>query len=176
MVWIAGSTASGSSNQVQFDSIPQTFTHLQFRVFARSTAVSSGSSLTIYGFNGTNANTNSALHELYGTGASAASQGVTAQYNPSICEIPAASATANAFGVCILDILDYRSTSKTKVTRSIGGHDTNGAGRVNITGILPVTFGSGTALQNLWFYIPSNFSAGSRFDLYGITTSSVTGA
>jgi hypothetical protein len=177
MVWIAGSTASGSTNQVQFDNIPQTFTHLQFRIFARSTAAATGSTLTVYGFDGTNGATNSALHELYGVGTGGGlSQGITAQYNPGISEIPAANATASIFGACILDVLDYRSTSKMKVLRSFGGNDLNGSGRVNLTGILPMNFGSGTALQNLWFYIPSNYAAGSRFDLYGITSSQVTGA
>jgi len=91
-------------------------------------------------------------------------------------QVNTTQAFASAFGVCILDVLDYRSTSKTKVLRSFGGNDLNGSGRVNITGILPFTFGSSTALQSLWFYIPSNYAAGSRFDLYGITSSQVTGA
>lgn len=176
MVWIAGQTMTGSSNQVQFDSIPQTFTHLQIRISARSSQAVSEADLTVYGFNGTNANSNSAIHALTGDGSSAFSFSGTAQFNPFLFKIPGGTTTANTFGSGIIDILDYPSTTKMKVLRSMGGYDANGSGRLDFTSVLAFGFGSATALANIWFYTSSNYSAGSRFDLYGITSSQVTGA
>lgn len=175
MVWIAGSLPNGS-NQVQFDNIPQTFTHLQIRISARSTQAVTEADLTVYGFNGTSASSNSAVHALTGDGSGASSFSGTAQYNPFLFKIPGANATANTFGSGIIDILDYRSTNKMKVLRSIGGYDANGSGRIDFVSVLAFGFGSATALANIWFFTSSNYAAGSRFDIYGITTSSVTGA
>jgi hypothetical protein len=46
----------------------------------------------------------------------------------SIADSPRNGATANAFGVGIIDILDYANTNKYKTIKSLDGCDLNGAG------------------------------------------------
>lgn len=166
-------TTTGVAN-IQFSSIPQTFTHLQFRVFAAS-AGSSSDNFTIYGFDGTSGSSNAALHTLYANGSSVYSASATGQYNPALTQIPGTSATST-FGNIVIDILDYTNTNKYKTVRSVGGYDANGSGYIALTSALPYGFGSSTALSNVWFYTANNFAVGTRVDLYGISTSSATGA
>jgi hypothetical protein len=174
MVWIGGISPTSATTNINFDAIPQTFTHLQFRVFA-SANNAGGDTFTIYGFDGTGGSSNSAYHTLYGNGISVFSAGASGQYNPGLTQMPGTSATSTR-GVAIIDILDYRNTNKYKTVRSIGGYDANGSGYVALTSVLAFGIGSSTALTSVWFYIANSFAAGSRIDLYGITTSSVTGA
>lgn len=174
MVWIGGITASTATTNINFDAIPQTFTHLQFRISA-SANNAGGDTLTIYGFDGTGGNSNSAYHTLYGNGTTAFAFGATAQYNPGLTQMPGTSATSTR-GSAIIDILDYRNTNKYKTVRSFGGYDANGSGYVSLTSVLAFGIGSSTTLNNVWFYIANSFAPGSRIDLYGITTSQVTGA
>ena len=163
MVWIASTTASGSTSSVEFTNIPQTFTHLQIRLFAKtaSTAAFDSIAMNINGASG------EARHDVYGTGASVGSSNA----GTSLFVYVGGSAQ---FGVGIIDILDYTNTNKTKVSRSICGVDNNGSGLVALTSGLKL---STTAISSLTFIagVP-NLAAGSRFDLYGITSSSVTGA
>jgi hypothetical protein len=179
MVWIAGQTVgAGGTASITFSSIPQTFTHLQLRVFGRTDYDRGSGNLvpvSLYcGFNSDTA-TNYSWHVLAGDGASATSaNGVnTTGIHMGTLSIPAFRAPANVFGSFIVDVLDYANTSKFKTVRSIGGVDQNGSGAT--------TFDSGnwrsTAAINLFTVVTDgNFAAGSRVDLYGITTSQVTGA
>jgi hypothetical protein len=172
MVWIGSITATAATTNINFDAIPQTFTHLQFRISASSNGATD--SVTIYGFDGTGGSSNSAVHTLYGNGTSIFSGAATGQYNPTLTQIPASSTTSR--GSVIVDILDYRSTSKYKTVRSFGGYDGNGSGYLAFTSVLAFGVGSSTALNAVWFYVANSFAPGSRIDLYGITTSQVTGA
>jgi hypothetical protein len=172
MVWISGQTVSSATTGINFTSIPQTFTHLQFRISASTNGATD--SITIYGFDGTGGSANAAYHILYANGSNAYSYGVTGQYNPAFTQLPATSTSQR--GAVIVDILDYTSTNKYKTVRSMGGYDGNGSGYIALTSVLPFGFGSSTALSSVWFYVANSFSVGSRIDLYGITTSQVTGA
>jgi hypothetical protein len=166
---IATATVTGTGNtNIIFSNIPQNYTHLQLRCSVRSLAAQSGDNFTIYGFDGTGGNSNSATHILYGNGASAFSAQAVGQYNPAITQLPAASNNANNFGVCIVDILDYTSTNKYKVVRAIGGYDDNGSGYISISSVLPFGFGTSTKLSNLRFYTVGQFAIGSTISLYGI--------
>lgn len=172
MVWIAGSTVSGSSTTtLTFDNIPKTFPHIQFRVFGRGATAFSGG-LSIY----TNpiGMTNSALrrHALTGNGSSASS---TTDAGIGLTSLIAdGGATANVFANVIVDILDWASTTKNMTIRGIGGYDSNGSGIVSLSSGLIVP--SGGTLTGFNLQTDGVWIAGSRIDLYGITTSSVTGA
>lgn len=173
MHWIGTVTASSATTNINFDSIPQTFTHLQFRVSAASNGAAD--TFTIYGFDGTGGNSNSATHTLYANGSGIFGSGLTSQYNPGLTQIPAGSTSLR--GSVIIDIPDYRSTTKYKIVKSFGGYDANGSGYISLTSVLAFGFGSSTALSNVWFYCASSFLPGSRIDLYGITSNSIaTGA
>ena len=173
MHWIGSVTPSSATTNINFDSIPQTFTHLQFRVSAATNG--SADTFTIYGFDGTGGNSNSHVHSVYANGSGIFNGASLNQYNPGLTQIPANSTSIR--GAVIIDILDYRSTNKYKTVRSMGGYDANGSGYISLTSVLPFGFGSSTALNNVWFYCANSFAAGSRIDLYGITTNPLaTGA
>jgi hypothetical protein len=174
MVWIAGQTVTAASAQLTFSNIPQTFTHLQARITGRdaSTTTSNPVFVQYNGFGGTYP----IYHGLSGNGATASSS-----YGQSVLialpSLPGASATANIVGSVIVDILDYTSTTKYKTTRAIGGCDLNGSGVVSLqSGFLDSTSAITSLTFGGSFNSPYAFATSTRVDLYGITTSQVTGA
>jgi len=150
---------SGGSATVTFSSIPSTYTHLQIRAFQKT---SSAGDLNFTLNSDTGANYS--RHYLYGTGSgSPSSGGNTAQtlgyvgYNPS----------AVYFQASIIDILDYKSTTKTKTIRSLVGADANGSGYILFTST--GWFATPTAITSISFsHGGGNFSEFSQFALYGI--------
>lgn len=176
MQFIASSVATGSVD-MSFTNIPQTFTHLQLRVFARSSYAGSTDFLYMrFGSNGSSVDfgSNYNSHKLIGDGSATAS-GTTGQ--TTFIEMPivtGATATSGLFGCAIIDILDYTNTNKNKVVRAVGGYDANGSGNIRLQS--GVWFGT-AALNVLVCSTGTNYAAsGSRVDLYGITTSDLTGA
>jgi hypothetical protein len=173
MHWIAGGTASGS-NTIDFTSIPQTYTHLQLRISARSTWTGGNQSNIYVGINGNTTTTNYAAHTLYGDGASGLSQGFTSSsgigYYVGYWALPTANATANIFGSVILDILDYTSTTKNKVGKFIYGNDRNGTG---VVGLGSSMFMQTDAVTSLTIGADILLTAGSTADLYGITSNPI---
>jgi hypothetical protein len=175
MMFISSQTLSTNGNVV-FSSIPQNFSHLQLRVVGRGlTTFADG--LTMYlTFNGNNTSTHYQNHGLFGNGSSVSSIN---NLNVGIITVqqvfPDTNAATNIFGVAITDILDYTSTAKNKTIKTIGGYDRNGVGRALLySGLwMPPT---PTAINQIAISTDGGFLAGSRFDLYGISTSGTTGA
>ena len=175
MTWIQGTTASGSSNTLSLVSIPSTFTHLQVRLFGRS---SNASATTTYAIQlNSDGGSNYAWHFLGGDGSgSAQSSAGATQTSMNFQNIVANSATTGIFSASIIDILDYTSTVKNKTVRALNGFDANGSGNVYLNSGL--WFNSSIAAINRIDLIlaTGNWLSGSRVDLYGITTSELTGA
>ena len=124
------SVGSGGAANVEFTSIPATYTHLQIRAIARTDRAATGEWLEIQ-FNSDTAS-NYSDHYLAGNG-STASAG--AQANVSYMEVnrfPAASSGASIFGAFVTDILDYANTNKYKTIRNLGGNDQNGSGEIHL--------------------------------------------
>lgn len=165
---IGAFTLTSAQATVTFSNIPQTFQHLQLRWIVRNSAAGSESWQSIR-FNG---NTSGyANHILYGTGSGNALAtnellGNRINYGTTAGN----GAGANTFGAGVIDILDYRNTSKNKTIRFLDGYDNNGSGLV--------AFRSGlwadTAAITSIVIGPENFSgtvnymANSSFALYGI--------
>jgi hypothetical protein len=174
MVFIATTTVtSAGSNFIALTSIPQTFTHLQLRAFAKT---NSGTLSTFYNFiNGDSTANRSSAHWLYGNGTSAISGGAAnsgSAYN-YISAAPQQSTAPNVFASIITDILDYTNTNKNTTVRTISGWDSNSQGLAELSsGAYYLT----NAITSLTLACDGGFAVGTRFDLYGITTSSVTGA
>jgi hypothetical protein len=123
---------SAASANVTFSNIPQTYTHLQLRVFAASTTTGSSVNDMFYQFNADTAS-NYSTHYVNGNGASTGNSGATAsttKIRSSNC-LPYAGYTLN-FGTAVVDILDYTSTVKSKTVRSLSGSDFNGSGYINM--------------------------------------------
>jgi hypothetical protein len=176
MVWIAGQNGNGSTSSINFSSIPTDFTHLQVRCYLRGVRSFAGEQVYIR-LNG-DAGNNYAYHYIYGNGSTTQSSGVASNNVMLINEMPAGNETANIYSVMITDILDWQNTNKNKTIRSLAGYDNNGN-----TGVISATawISSGlwmntAAITSLSVLSNGAFTSASRFDLYGITTSQVTGA
>lgn len=123
---IATAVGTGSSTTITFDNIAGTYQYLQLRILARDAQAIIGRSITIRANNDTGSNY--ARHQLTGDGATVSAIGQGSLTSIGTYSIPAASATANIYGVYIIDLHDYTSTTKTKTFRIFGGYDVNGTG------------------------------------------------
>jgi hypothetical protein len=169
---IASVTLGTAGGTVIFDNIPQNYTHLQVRITAKNVGTSGTFDYSWMMINGASTY---AYHRLFGDGSSASSGGGSGSGSIYYAEFPTStSGYANMFGTAIVDILDYTNTSKNKTIKCLYGHDQNGVGRTGLYSGFGISTAAVTYVQfNANSY---NFAAGSRFDIYGITTSSVTGA
>ena len=155
---------SGGSPEVEFTSIPATYTHLQIRYISRSENASD--STTIMRINSDTGN-NYSTHRLYGNGSAAGSEG---QNTVSFIELPrtAYGATgSNIFGGGVIDILDYLNTNKYKTIRLLGGCDENGSGAITFVSGLWQSTSAITAVN----FLPSggaDMAEYTTFALYGI--------
>ena len=160
----------------------QTYKHLQLRYVGKSptTSGSENGGLMDWVYLRPNLEaiaTDYADHFLNGNGTSV-TVGANVQ-NATAIRISAvtssnASVGANMWGIGIIDILDYSNTNKFKTIKGYSGADTNGSGLISFrSGV----WTKNTAISSL--YVggwSAGFKIGSRFDLYGIADTSVTGA
>jgi hypothetical protein len=161
---IATTTLGTTAASITFSSIPATYTHLQIRMIARDTRAVTLEGFVVQ-FNSDTAG-NYSDHSVYGDGSSAAAYANTSATFMSPYAIASANATANVFGVSVIDILDYANTNKYKTIRALTGVDNNGSGALglasgnwrNTAAITSVTVG---AQVGTWV-------ANSSFALYGI--------
>jgi hypothetical protein len=156
---------SGGQSTITFSSIPSTFKHLQVRCLIRSVNAA-GTDSTKMNFNSDTA-TNYSRHALFGDGSTAGSAAATTAAFASLGDSPASTASANAFGVYVVDILDYANTDKYKTTRALGGYDLNGSGNIDLRS---GSWRSTSAITSIVFVTSSgsNFAQYSSFALYGI--------
>lgn len=178
---IGSSVVSGSSvSTIDFNSLPQTFSHLHIRTSIRmQSSQSTPYDLTIM-VNGSTYSNQFSFHRLSSDGGSASGTGYINDLLfrvPLIC--PNAYHLSNVFGASTIELLDYTSSAKGKTLKAVGGYDNNGgtnpyAGWINLTssgwtGTSPIT--------SLQFASFGNFSIGSRIDVYGVTSNPIaTGA
>jgi hypothetical protein len=155
---------AGGSSSITFSSIPNTYKHLQLRINARLSEA--GLSKYSYFLQWSGSSTYP-THYLQGNGTSASASGSTGRSEVMINDgLPAATATANAMGVAVIDIHDYASTTKNKTLRLFGGYDTNSSnGAVYLYSGMRL---STTAISSLTIATNSTFIAGSTIALYGI--------
>lgn len=129
-------TVTGSAAFYEFTNIPQIYQHLQIRGILRGSSASGGWATAAYLQLNSDSNLNSAnyrYHELSGNGSAAAA---TSQQNSFSFHHTSGTNTANVFSVHVCDILDYASTTKTKVLRMFHGADLNGSGTVFLRSLL----------------------------------------
>lgn len=156
--------SGGIQNNLEFNNIPQTYTHLQIRAYMFG---DSGGQMNLRLNNDTGSNYTS--HYMYGTNASAISGGT------SSASTAINSGGINLYGglfatnprVLVLDILDYTSTVKNKTVRLLTGVENNGNGEVAIQG--GCWLNSSAAVTTVNFNYPAGKIAQySHFALYGI--------
>jgi hypothetical protein len=153
---------AGGAASITFSNIPQGYKHLQIRVIARGNSSATNLAIT---FSGDTNNANYwSRHQMYGDGATAASNN-----NQTLTGITCGSvspSTTSLVAPDIVDLLDYSNVSKYKTLRVLGGYDANGSGAI--------VFGSGLWMNtaaitsiNIAPY-SGTFTQYSRFSLYGI--------
>jgi hypothetical protein len=152
----------GGSGTVTFSSIPSSYKHLQVRI----TALESNDGVMGFRFNSDSGN-NYTIHELYGTGSSAAAYSATSQSNIGINYNYSASPLSDAPSVAVVDLLDYTNTSKNTTLRALCGVDYNGSGYVRLdSGVWLNT--AAVSQIDIVAFSSKTFNQYSSFALYGI--------
>jgi hypothetical protein len=164
---IATTTLSTNTPTITFSSIPSTYTHLQLRVWARTTR-SGGPDILGLRMNNSLAN-DYADHIVFGDG-STVNTDLNINYPQiNVQRLASSNSGADIFSGLIIEILDYKNTNKFKTVRYFGGFDAGAAvnGRIG--------YGSGqwrstnaiTEL-NIFSLFSENYTPYSNFALYGI--------
>jgi hypothetical protein len=171
---IASATGTGSNTVITFSSIPSTYKHLQIRFIARDTSAITNPIGLYIEFNSDTA-ANYTRHYLTGDGATASAGGNTSASQGGVPDMPKSVASggmsANIYGVGIIDIIDYASTTKNKTIRAITGTEYNTATtnqQINLFSSLWLNSGSAISTIKLYTVNTTNFATGSTFALYGI--------
>jgi hypothetical protein len=156
---------AGGQTPITFSDIPQTYKHLQLRIMSRDARSATANNL-LARFNGDTAS-NYSTHNLIGDGSSAISEGYASQTEMLFGFSTSNSATANIFGISIVDILDYANTNKYKTVRALMGADQNGSGSLRMWSN---NWRSSSAVTSITLYAQTtpNISQYSSFALYGI--------
>ena len=162
---IATTTLSATTASITFSSIPSTYTHLQIRGISKTSA-GTGNEWIAIGINSSSPNLLS-QHIVYGDGATANGEnGTGSTTQSSWFALGSANDTASAFGVSIMDILDYTNTNKYKTLRTIAGWDKNGSGFIGFSSNL---WNSTSAITSITLLPRTNsFIQYTSFALYGI--------
>jgi hypothetical protein len=174
-------TITGNTSQtVTFNTIPQTFTHLQLRISARASLGSytfTGYSMRV-GNGSVDTGNNYSNHRMYTSGNDTETN--DGGINESALNGPwvtANNAISNNFAVTLIDILDYKNTSKYKTTKIIQAFDNNASGDSGFTAnaVAGISFGGGnwrsfSAIDTISFGLggSATTNTNSVFALYGI--------
>jgi hypothetical protein len=160
----------GGQANVEFASIPATYTHLQVRCLAQTNRGTYGTDSVFLQLN-SSTGSNYSRHNLLGDGSAASASG-----NANVDKIYVAdfgTSTGGSFGGAVVDILDYTSTSKNKTLRVLGGTELNGTvsgygGVISLTSGL--FFATPAAITSIKMFpnVGTQFNQYSSFALYGI--------
>lgn len=171
---IATTLLGASATNITFSNIPADYTHLQLRMMLRTDRGTYGVDNFTTRFNG-DTGSNYSSHVLYtnlGNSTAVAGASVNDTWIQTTQNI-GTSTGGNFYGVAIMDILDYKNTSKFKTVRMLTGMNANGtpAGgddeRIQLISGLWRNTNAITTIR----IAPSNgtnFTANSRISLYGL--------
>ena len=155
---------SGGAANVEFTSISGSYQHLQIRGVVRGTAADTDVAIRVQ-LNG-DTGSNYAAHQLSGDGSGTSAAATSSASLMNLGNVAAANASASIFGACVIDLLDYASSSKAKTLRSFSGNDRNGSGIVTIRSGL---WTSTNAVTSVKIYPSSgNWAQHSTLALYGV--------
>ena len=157
---------ASSASSVTFSGLDaySDYKHLQIRAVARGDH--SASLIVGKVIINSDTATNYAFHRLQADGTSVVSNGYASQSYINTGLFPAATESAsNAFGVDVLDILDFASASKNTTLRSLNGS----VGNTNLIALKSNLWNSTSAITSILYEASSgNWVSGSRFSLYGV--------
>jgi hypothetical protein len=153
-------TAQSSVTFTGLSAYSATYKHLQIRAVARSTFASAADGYKVT-FNNASGYTYG-YHLLIGTGSSVVSAASSSNVYMIAGDMPANSATANAFGASVMDILDAFSTTKNKTMRSLTGDAS-----IRLTSGFPIATAAIGDIK-LETLNGGNYAVGTRVSLYGV--------
>lgn len=168
------SVGSAGAADVTFSSIPSTYTHLQIRALAQTDRGTYGIDSIQMQLN-SDTGSNYTAHWIYGDGSSAAASAITSNtyLRPGDGQIGTSTGNSGlAFGVAVIDFLDYKNTSKYKTVRALQGIDLNGTiasvgGRVGLGSGVWMSTNAITSIK-LYPQAGTKWTQYSSFALYGI--------
>jgi len=160
-------TLASSASSVSFTGLGSytDYKHLQIRWVGRGDASVTFQDATMRV--NSDSGSNYAQHYLRGTGSTVESDASTARTNFTVGNVPFGSSASNAFGVAVIDILDFSSTDKNTTFRILSG-DTI-ANQIALRSGLYVSTSSITSTELFASTVSGrNWDTGTRFSLYGI--------
>lgn len=161
---IQRTTLTSTTSTVTFSSIPSGYSSLQVRCLVRNSGA--GTSLDDLYLKVNAITSNYTYHTLRGDGSAASAVGSTGNADMKTQGIvPQNGNTSGLFGVTIVDIHNYTSTTQNKTLRAFSGVDKNGSGWVTLNSWLAQTT---SAVTSLTFTSDNSFVSGSTFALYGM--------
>lgn len=165
MVPIGSHTFSGSTSDIEFTNIPQTYQDLFFTVYGRATFAAND--VLIQSYVNNDFSTIYSTTRLEGDGTNAYSNRQTGNSGLQYGYIPSANSTTGAFGSITGHILNYANSTTFKTALARHANDRNGGGT---TGLYVGLYRSTAPITRLGIatYGVGNFVAGSQITLYGI--------
>ena len=160
----------GGASSITFSSIPSTYKHLQIRASLKTNDTASSLNDLVMYMNADTTFTNYYSHWVKGNGSTASAGNVqTGSYFVYLgSATSSASGQGSMFSTNVVDILDYKSTSKNKVTRYLNGADLNGSGEFFLGSGLWKNTSAITSLTLRAANTGFSFVQYSSFALYGI--------
>jgi uncharacterized membrane protein len=135
------------------------------RIYAHTDRASDNNGYGSFRVN-SDSSSNYSFHQLYGDGSSA---GAGSGANQTQIPLNAFGGNSNsAFGISIIDFLDYANTNKFKTTRCLNGFDYNSGGETQLLSGNWRSTSAITSIQIVRGFAVNNWVEGSRFALYGI--------
>ena len=156
---------TAATADITFNSIPQTYTHLQVRYFTKS-VYATGTTDSMYFRANSDSTSAYSAHYLRSNGTVTSGDAGVTTYGWTGNQANSGSGMTSIYGAGTLDILDYSNTNKYKTFRFLGGYDGDSSGVVllsscnwrNTNGITSLTFG----------FTNGNHAIGSTLALYGV--------
>jgi len=165
------SVGSGGAANVEFTSIPATYTHLQIRCLSQENESPQSSNTSfdnlVMRLN-SDSGSNYARHHLNGNGASATAYGAASVTYAYVGISQRGGASNLYFGATIIDILDYANTNKYKTVRALSGADLNGSGNIRLVSTLWQSTDAITSIRISSDSANWSLQQYSSFALYGI--------
>jgi hypothetical protein len=163
---ISTTLLGGNQSSVTFSSIVSTYSHLQIRMSVKSDRAFAFDNMQMR-FN-SDSGSNYASHWLYSNNSTIVPDYESSTNRIIVARVPDAAANANEFGASVIDIADYKSTTKNKVIKSLYGSNTSTS--YPYSGMHTGAWFSTAAITSITLLPVSgtNFTANSRFSLYGI--------
>lgn len=165
----ARTVTSTAVASITFSNIPSTYTHLQVRMMAKNSSANPYANNVNMNFNSDTGN-NYAWHLLYGVGTNPGQFSANTSQPYIAYAGVAMGANTTSFGVSVIDIIDYKDTSKNKTARMFfGANGNSSATSEQIVGLGSGLWQNTNAITTITITPNAgNFTQYSSFALYGI--------